>query len=380
MSTAIAEPPPTEVVKPVEAAPVMETKAPEAVAAAEQDALVQTLLRPTVAKIGEVKPPAQAKKEEVKKEEPRAKVETDADRNFAALREKADAAEKRAIEHEARIKAITEEYETFKKQPVPKEFEERLTKAEQERANFQKELQAAALARDPDFQQKYAVPIDGAIKRMSAAFVAAGADQKEVNAAIAQWNEGQFNDWMESMPATQKLQAQAAYMRAVELDTQRSAELANADQGWQELQKGRAAEQERATKQYMDGLRAEKKSIIEELMTTQPIFKDDPALQKEVETLIDETAGLNGTRRNPRQILESVAKSQVLARHFQRVDKERGEALAKVTELEAKLKERDDFIAAQSNSSPTINPTGAKATQADTDAAVNALLHPKVRV
>lgn len=374
MSTAIAEPPPavTET-KPVETAVAEAAPTP-----AQQDAMVESILRPTVAKIGEAKPaPKVEAKTEAVKTEAKAEVK-DVEKNWAELRAAREAAEKKASEHEARVKAITEEYETFKKNPVPKEVEERLTKSEQRALELQKELQTANLARDPEFQQKYSVPIEAAVKRMSAAFLAAGADQKEINAAVANWNEQQFSDWMEAMPPAQRLQAQAAYMRAVELDAQRQHELSNAEQGYQELQKNRATEQEQATKKYMDGLRAEKKAILDELNATQPIFKDDPALQEEVTTLIDKAAGLNGERLTPGTILRSMAQSQVLARHFQRVDKERGEAVAKVADLEAQVKLRDEQIAALSSSSPGINPTGAKE-GVDADAIVNSILHPKIR-
>lgn len=374
MSTAIAEPPPVET-KTAEVAVAVEAVSTPA----QQDAVVETLLRPTVAKIGESKPASkvEAKPAEVVKTEVK-DGKADVEKNWAELRAAREAAEKRAAEHEARVKTITEEYETFKKNPVPKEVEERLTKSEQRALELQKELQTANLSRDPEFQQKYSVPIEAAVKRMSAAFLAAGVDQKEINTAVAQWNEQQFSDWMEAMPPAQRLQAQAAYMRAVELDAQRQHELSNAEQGWQELQKNRAAEQERSSKAYMDGLRTEKRAIMDELSATQPIFKEDPTLREEVETLIDKTAGLNGERLPPGAILRSMAQSQVLARHFQRVDKERGEAVAKVADLEAQVKLRDEQIAALSSSSPGINPTGAKGGE-DADATINALLHPKIR-
>lgn len=373
MSTTLAEAPKaTETAKPtpVELPP-------------DQEAIVASLLRPQVTGQPNVKPKVEAVKEEPKKEEPKAEVVKDVpdkEKNWAELRTAREADKKRADELEARLKTLTEEHETFKKNPLPKEFEERLTKAEQERAHYQQELRAAALQRDPEFQQKYNAPIKTAIDRMAQAFLAAGADKNEVSAAVAQWNEEKFGEWMEGMPVAQKLQAQSAYMRAVELDNQRQAELRNADKGWEELQKQRQDNEERGRKAYLDTLRADKRAVLDAMLEKEGIFKGDPKLQEETEALIDRLAGLNGDKMSPRQIIEMTANSHVLARHFQKVDKERTELTVKVEELSKKLDEQNEFIKTLSNSSPTPGPTGSKPAGTVDDAFLNSLLHPKVKV
>lgn len=371
-TAAVIDPPKTET--PV-ATPVIAPQTEE-----EQAALVDSLLKPRKITDTQVQPPKPAPTPEVKKEpvkEPEKKTESDADRNFAALRQKAEEAEKRAIESEARLKAREEEFE---KNPVPKEFEEKLTAAEKRALEMQKELRASNLARDPDFQAKYSSGIESAMERMIQAAQAAGIDAKEAKSIVLQWNEQKFGEWIGEMQPTQRLQFEAAYQHAVTLDSQRSHELANADKAWEQMQKERSADSERAQKQYMDMLRSDRRAVLAELSDTHELFKTDEALRKETEGLLDKAAGLNGERMTTRQILQNLANGHVLARNFQRVEKENGELREQLATEKKARAEQDEFIKGLSASNPNINPTVKKTEGAPDAAFIDGLIKPPVKV
>lgn len=379
MSTSIAEPPPAEVKTPVE------TKS-----APDQDAIVQSLLKPVVTGQPNVKkqPTPEPSKEEAKvpevktaevKKPEEAKPQTDIDRNIVALREKAERLEKEHRDATERLKAISDEYETFKKNPVPKEFEERLNATAKERDEYRQQLRAADLARDPDFQRKYTDGIKTSLERMISTAVSGGAEQAEIQRAVSEWNVDKLGEIAESLPIGRKMEFQAAFTRAVELDGERSRELANAEQGWQEIQKTRQADQERAQKQYLESLRGDKKAVLSELLEKQDIFKSDAELQKETESLLDRAAGLNGEKLNARAVLSMVANSHVLARHFQRVDKERTELATKVEEQTKKIAELEEFIKGVNGSIPAPGPTKGQQTGQPDEAFLNSLLHPSIR-
>lgn len=378
MSTEVLEPPPV-VTEPNKITP------PPA-ATPDPAAVVASLLKPNVRPKGDAAPiqntPPVAKvdppKEQPKVEQEKPKP--DAEKNWAELRAAREAAEKLAKEREEELNKIRTEYESYKKNPIPKEFEEKLTKAERERAEYQKELRAAALVRDPEFQRKYAEPIKTALVTMQEALTGI-AEPSEVQKAISQWNEAQFAEWNESLPLAQKMRFNAAYMEAVRLDNQRTAELSDSEKAWEELSKSRQSEQERQQKLYLEALRGDTKSVLTELSDSQEIFKNDPELQKEVEGLLNRATGLEGEVIPRKQLLKNIADAHVLSRHFQRLDKEHTETKAELEKLKKDLAERDAFIKGQNLAIPGINPTVPATTGMADDKSVGLkFLRPSVRV
>ena len=112
METTTAKPA-TETTPAIPAAPpAQETKGP--LTPEQVDAVVGNLLKPKVSSLPEIQ---QQKPKQDKPKEPEAKVESDADKNFAALRKKAEEAEKRAAERENELTKVREEYDTFKRIP-----------------------------------------------------------------------------------------------------------------------------------------------------------------------------------------------------------------------------------------------------------------------
>jgi hypothetical protein len=384
MSTAIAEPPPTEA-KTVTPPP-----------AEQKTALVESLLRPNVvvkdskgAVVGETKPkqpdakpsekPVESKSEEVKP--------TEQELNFKALREKTEAVEKTAKEREEAIKLrekeladLRAEYDTFKKNPIPKEFEEKLTAAEKRAQELDSQLRVAALSRHPEFQRKYNDGIKQQAEGMASMAKAIGIDPKEIQEALGRWDTTKFSEWFDAMDRPSQIRFQGFWGRAEQLDTERLMELENAEKTYGEMEKAQKSTMEKAQQDYVDGLRKEKTTILGELESSQELVKNDPALRAEIETLIDRAARLNGEPMQPGQILRSLANAHVLARHFERVSKEKADLSTELEGVKKTLAERDAFITKMNGGIPTPGPTGEKPAGDEKKALLQKLFNPTVRI
>lgn len=371
MSTAIAEPPPevkSEVIVPP---------------AQDPAAIVDSLLKPKVTpgvtervelKATEKVPDKAAEKVPEKTE----KAAPDQDKNWAEMRAAREADKQAREAAEAELKKVREEYEGYKAKPVPKEFEEKLTAAEKRALELDVQLKTVALARHPDFQRKYQAPIELAMKNMVEVAQAAGIDKAEAHKAVEQWNEAAFAEWVGNMAPQHEVKFKGIWSRAIELDSARAAELADADNAWKEIEKRQQDEAKGYQDKFQSALREDKKGILAELLEKQEIFKGDEALRKETEALIDKAAGLGGEKMTNREVLNMIAQGHVLARHFQRVDAERTEHAAKIEELSKKVAEQDEFIKSLNGGSLVPGPAGAKKGAVD-DKFIDSLIRPSVR-
>lgn len=359
------------------APPAEENKGP--LTPEQVDAVVGNLLKPKVSNLPEIQKQKPAAKQD-KPKEPEAKFESDADKNFAALRKKAEEAEKRASEREAELTKVREEYDTFKKNPVPKEYEEKLTAAEKRAQELQANLRIADLARDPEFQGKYNKPIEASVRVMSNLFVEVGADAAEIKTAIATWNEEQFSDWADMLPAAKRLRFNAAYQKAIELDMQRNQELADSETTWTNIQKQRQTEAENNQKQYLASLKSERNSVFAEIEATHKELLADPDIRRQTEEMLDRAIGADGKGLSTRDMLSSLAHTHTLAHHFKRVEGERAKLVEENAALKAKLEERDTFIKGVNGSIPVPSGSAPSQSAADVDSIVGKLLRPSVRV
>lgn len=366
MSTAIAEP---------------EVKQPEIKTEGDPAQIVAGILNPTVLKEGapvaKPEPKKEAKKEEGKKEE--AKKEETPTESFAALRKKYDEAEATAKTKDEELRKVREEFEAHRKNPVPKEFEEKLTAAEKRALELDSALRAADLARHPDFKRKYDTGIKTALEKMAQAAQAAGLEPAAINSALNRWDKATFGEWIGNMDAGTRLQFESAFHRAEELDSQRAIELQEAEKTWEDMQKQRSADMERQDRQRMDSLTADKRAALEELEKANELFRGDEALRKETEALLDKAAGLNGERLTNRQILSNLAGAHVLARHFVKKTEELEGARKEIEDLKKKLEERDAFIKNANGSFPGITGSGVVNDGKVDDNFIAGLLRPKVR-
>lgn len=365
MSTAIAEP---------------EVKQTETKTEGDPAQIVAGILNPTVMKEGVPVVKSESKKEPKKEEhKPDAKQPDDKEQNFAALRKKYEEAEATAKTRDEELRKVREEFEAHRKNPVPKEFEEKLTAAERRALELDSALRAADLSRHPDFKRKYDTGIKTALEKMAQAAEASGLDRPAINSALNRWDKSTFGEWIGNMDAGTRLQFESAFHRAEELDSQRAIELQEAEKTWEDMQKQRGADMERQDRQRMDGLMADKRAALEELEKNNEGFRADEALRKETEALLDRAAGLNGERLTNRQILSNLAGAHVLARQFVRQGADLEGARKEIEDLKQKLEERDAFIKNANGSFPAITGSGVVNDGKVDENFIAALLRPKVR-
>jgi chromosome segregation ATPase len=387
MSTATADAPVTETLPPVGDAPTPKQK--EAFLdifrgknANKKDAVVTEKVVTETAKT-ETTPVAkdvvaketqmskvEAKTEPVKED----KSQTDAEKNFAALRQKAEAAEKAHADAMAELAKHKAEMEELRKKPAPEEFIKKLAETEKEKAEYQKRLREADLSRDPEFNARYDTGIRTAMQQMVDIVTQAGIDRKEATAAVSGWNKGQFAEWMDTLGPVEKLEFGAAMQQAVTLYGQKEAELAQADQTWQNLQKQREEAQKQQREQYLSTLQADIEANLKEMSET-PLGKDHTEVLTEARALLRRAGGLEGERIQNKDLLGMVGKSLLLAKGFERQEKALAEKAEKIAELEKTLEERDKFIKDLNGSAPGVG-SSVSAAKGDAKAAARSILNP----
>lgn len=316
---------------------------------------------------------AEVKAEVVKEEKP----QSDADKNFAALRQKAEAAEKAHADAQAEIAKFKTEMEELRKKPAPKEFMDELELTKKEKADYQKRLREADLSRDPEFNAQFDTPIRGAMQRMVDIAVAAGIPKEDAVKTVSTWNKSTMAEWLDgTLGPVEKMEFGAEMQQAQSLYSQKEAALAQADQTWQGMQKQReeATKQQRA--QYLTTLELDIEANLKELGET-PLGKDHTELLAETRTLLRRAGGLEGERIDNKNLLGMVGKSLLLAKGFERQEKALAEKVEKITELEKTLAERDAFIKEVNGGTPAI---GGKlpAKGQDAKSAARSILNPVI--
>lgn len=316
---------------------------------------------------------AEVKAEVVKEEKP----QSDADKNFAALRQKAEAAEKAHADAVAEIAKFKTEMEELRKKPAPKEFMDELELTKKEKADYQKRLREADLSRDPEFNAQFDTPIRGAMQRMVDIAVAAGIPKEDAVKTVSTWNKSTMAEWLDgTLGPVEKMEFGAEMQQAQSLYSQKEAALAQADQTWQGMQKQReeATKQQRA--QYLTTLELDIEANLKELGET-PLGKDHTELLAETRTLLRRAGGLEGERIDNKNLLGMVGKSLLLAKGFERREKALAEKDAKIAEMTKTLEERDAFIKEVNGGTPSV---GGKlpAKGQDAKSAARSILNPVI--
>lgn len=312
-------------------------------------------------------PKAEEKKEEAKaevvkeqpketaKEQPKEETKaSDKEENLAALRQKWEAADKQAKEHEAALKAAREEFENFKKNPVPKEVQDKLSAIEKERDEYRQHLRVAALQRDPDFNRKYSVPIESGMKQMVEMLTAAGIDQKDATKAVSGWNEQFFAEVVDGMDSVGKLKFGAAMQRVVELYGQKEAELADADNTWKSIETKRAEDAKKQSDMLKKILADDAETVLKDLAETD-LGKTDAELLNTAKAAIRNAVGLDGEGVPNRELMRLIGSGTMLAKAFERKSAELAEKEAKIAELQKQIEEKDTFIKDRAGSVPNVN-------------------------
>lgn len=317
--------------------------------------------------------PTEKKVEPAKVDEPNPNVE----KNFAALRTKAEAAEaaaKAAADERDRLRA---EYEEYKKKPAPEDVLKEMEALRKSRDEYQRELRTAALQRDPEFNAKYDTPIRSGMQQMVDILTASGIPKEDAVKAVPAWNKTQFAEWMDTMGPVEKLEFGAAMQQVVTLYGQKQAELENAEQTWQGLTKQREEASKAQQEAYRASLKADIAEALKEAAET-PLGKEHADVLKEAQALVERAAGINGERLSNREMLGLISKSHLLATGFQKQSATLAERDAKIAELEKTLGERDAFIKEQHGSIPSPSGTKGEGT-VDRKALAKSFLNPVIR-
>lgn len=377
MSTATIEEPPAEIVIPEEAPPAP----PEAPMTKEQvDELVGEFLSPTVA------PAAQKKAEKPDKSTPPPDApvekhpEGDKEHNFANLRKKAEEAEKRATEREAELTKVREEYDTFKKNPVPKEYEEKLTAAEKRAQEADDRASRLDLNESPAFQAQFQPGIQEAAGIMVEELKELGIEPAEINAAISTWNKAQFEEWADSMPMLARDRFLRAHTEAINLDARRTKALADHRGTRAKMDAESKAQQEKAQADYFAGLKSERDTVFGELETAHAELFKNAEVRKNTSDALDRAIGKDGTGMTTREMLTALASAQALAHQFTKVDTERKKLSDELDALKKTLGDRDSFIREQHGATPVPGSIAPGSSKAEHDAMIDEFLNPVVKV
>lgn len=385
MSAAIAESPAKEVVLP---------PAGDAPTPAQKEAMLSFFTGKKAAVKDVVTDPAKEVTEVVKvdpsaatpKETPVAKAEvkaepvkevSDADRNFAALRQKAEAAEKAHTDAQAEIAKFKTEMEELRKKPAPEEFLKRLESTEKEKLEYQKRLREADLSRDPEFNAHFDTPIRSAMQRMVDIAVAAGVPKDEAVKTVTAWDKGTMAEWLDgTLGPVEKMEFGAEMQQAISLYSQKESALAQADQTWQGLVKQREADAQAQREQKLSILNTEIEANLKELGET-PLGKEHTDLLVETRALLRRAGGLEGERVPNKELLKMVGHSLLLTKGFQRQEKDLAAKAEKIAELEKTIAERDTFIKNLNGATPPIGGS-LGAAKPDNKAAARAILNPVI--
>lgn len=299
----------------------------------------------------EEKPPVTEEKK------PDAVVTTDAvkpddkEKNFAALRQAREAAEKERDELKQKYELLSQEHETYKTRPESTEVEKERERLNGEIKKYQTELKAAAITRDPDFQQQFDAGILRKQKQMISILSASGVNDAEAQQAVAQWNKGKFGEYIETLPVLQQGEFASLVRGAEELAHERNDAIANAEKTYEEREKLRKTENEKQQAQFKGSLKAEALEVINEMVGLDGI-KDNEELTSLIRTSVMKAAPIEEGHMTRKEVFHRVAQSVALAYIADSQQKEIESGRTKIAELEKKVAEQEEFITKRGGAIP----------------------------
>jgi hypothetical protein len=202
--------------------------------------------------------------EKPKVEAPKVDVPKTKEDSIVDLRTGRDEARKQYEAEKSAREQLAKELEELKKRPDPKEFQEKLSQVEKEKLEYQQQLQAASLERDPQFRKEYDDKINGQAKVMLGLMEAAGVPTADAKAAVGAWNERYFAEQLENMDALTRVKFQGAWAEAERLHNERQGKIAQAETTWQERQKQQQEAQAKQGEEYQRFLHGERDAVLKE--------------------------------------------------------------------------------------------------------------------
>jgi len=294
------------------------------------------------------------------KKTPEAPAKGSKEDSLAALRKKAEQAEKDAADFRTKYEAIEKEHSELKQKPfeLPEDVKTRLEKAEQERETYSKELAAAKLERHPEFIARYQNKIQNSVNLMAKIAVESGIDPDVVKTGMGAWNEGIFSEWIDGMNSLQRTKFGAALVEADNLFSERNQELADANKRYEEMSK---AQQDHQKTQYEESLKGNEriaKGLLKKLIDDNEGTKDFEGLREAAEAVAMKAARYE---MSPEEVFEAAISNQVLARSVVKQKATMDELNAKLAERDEKIKELEAFVANHAGSTPRPDAVGSAA-------------------
>jgi hypothetical protein len=280
-------------------------------------------------------------------------------------------------QYEADLKAekaerarIAAELEELKKRPDPKEFQEKLTAVEKEKLEYQRELQVAALERDPEFRKDYDLKINREALEMKKLLIASGVPEADAHKATASWNQQFFDEKSSEMDSMTRREFEAHWLEAKRLDNERQGKIAQAETTWQERQKQQQELQTKQQEEYQRFLHTERDAVLKE-------FSDMEGLRGQEELLKGAADVVNASFGfTPRQIMQQIASAHLLSKSVLQKDAELKELKEKMATLEKENADNKEFIKNQHGAVPRIGPSNGDEPLPDKAALANAFLNP----
>lgn len=310
-------------------------------------------------KVGEK--PAEEKKPEVtpeKVETPKAETpKPTKEESFATLRKKSEDLQKELDDLRGKYSTVEKEYNDYKSKPIelPEEHKTRLTKAEQERDEYLKEIRAFRIEKDPEFTERYVKPIQNSIAIMQRVATEAGVDEATLKAGFGRWDDNAFGEWMENMQPGQKAKFSAAWMEAERLEQERVGKIADSNKTYEEMIKTREAE----AKSRFEADQAENqklaKGLIKKFILDNESTKDFEDLPQAAENIAMRVARYEIT---PQEVMETAIQNQALVRMHNRQVESNKSLTEKIAELEKKIADQDSFIKEHAGATPNPAASG----------------------
>lgn len=317
-------------------------------------------------KVGE-KPAAEkpAETPEVKKPDevtPEVKKASEAPKNgkeesLANLRKKLEEKERELEDFRGKYTTVEKEYNEFKSKPfeLPEEVKTKLTKAEQERDEYLKEIRAVRIEKDPEFVERYVKPIQSRISVMQKVALEAGVDEAALRAGFGNWSKQTFGEWMEAMDPGQKAKFSAAWGDAEILEEQRLEKLKDANKTWEEMTKAQEQQYKAQQAEHLSQNEKLAKALLKEMIHDNENYKEYEDVPGAAEEMVLKAARYE---LNPKEVFQQVIASQALARVNIKLNEKLSARDATIAELQKKVEEQETFIKEHASSTPRPDASG----------------------
>lgn len=298
-----------------------------------------------------VKPPEVVTKPPEVVKPPEQQKPDDKEINFARLRE---AKEKVEADHKAaqeRLAQLEKDLETFKSRPAPEDVEKQKSEYEARLEGITKELRAAAVWRDPDFQKKYDSAISQKQLRLVSLLTEGGMSDAEARQHVRAWNTVKFSEVAETLPWVQQQEFGKLISDTQALANERQVEIDAGESRWNELQETRTKAQKEQQEKFRKSFQGDAEEVYKTL-TQEPAIAADPELTASIQADINRATQLHSDAFSRKDILQRVGLSTVLMKVASAQQSELETLRTQLAERDKKIEEQEKFLSEHKTSIP----------------------------